>query len=152
MSNETPAIFATLKKLPEDKKQMINNWVRETHGRPNVAIWSVKCNPDDRDELNNLLTEAIETNDWSHFTVAEAQGQAVASKPNNPETEPEEKEEPAEEKVAEEPKEEAKPESKAMDIEGLLQAEVERRLQTLREKIRDEVIEEIRKALTHEKS
>lgn len=159
-SNGTPAIFATLKQLPEDRKQMINNWVRETHGRPNVAIWSVKCAPSERDELNDQIVQAIESDDWSQFEVAEAKGQAVASAPTNPEPQPEAEtvetttEEEVEGETVETKAEEKVERNSGMDVDirGLLEEEVARRLELLKDGLRAQVIEEIRKALRHEKS
>ena len=94
MATTAPEIFSTIKSLSEERKQAVNNWVRETYDKANVAIWAATADENERDELNNLIKQAHESDDWSHFTVEVAQGQAT--KPTNPE--------PVAQTVKEEPK------------------------------------------------
>ena len=142
MATTAPEIFSTIKSLSEERKQAVNNWVRETYDKANVAIWAAKADENERDELNNLIKEAHESDDWSHFTVEVAQGQAT--KPTNPE--------PAAQTVKKEPKVKATetPVIKAVTgsafgatISKMINDEVERRVTDYRNKVRAEVIAEI---------
>jgi len=145
MATTAPEIFSTIKSLSEERKQAVNNWVRETYDKANVAIWAAKADEDERDELNTLIKQAHKSDDWSHFTVEVAQGQA--SKPTNPE--------PVAQTVKEKPKVETSAEAETpivdkvagstfnQQINQMINNEVERRVADYRSKVRAEVIAEI---------
>lgn len=156
-------IIGTIKRLDESQKQTINNWVRKTHDKANIAIWAVKAEEEERVDLNRRLADAISSGDWSPFDVGPADGQ-VAAAPKVAQHEPdvEVKLEPEPEVSEEDIAEASKAIDKAVDesanshepepdwpdngftrqIKKLINDEVERRLTVARRKVLNEVIAE----------
>ncbi|MEZ5275527.1 MAG: hypothetical protein R3F07_04000 [Opitutaceae bacterium] len=146
-SKDTPEIFSTLKKLSDDKKQLINNYVRETHGRPNVAIWAVKSNAEEQEELNSQINAALESGDWSHFSVGKTEGpQTPTVKDNEPQSD--RKVEKADSSPSRPPSESEVFESVTPGfgdrVRQLIDAEIDRRVADVRVRVRSEVIAELR--------
>ena len=153
-----------MKGLADDRKQMINNWVRQTYEHPNVAIWAVRSTETDRDALDEQIKECIRTGNWEHFSIEAAKGQAVGTIPKNePQAEAELEEvtdgvshpkeaEPMVPTELEDEQEEEKPvevaaktksRTFAEGINRLIDREVEQRVAAYRKRIRAEVIAEI---------
>jgi len=145
-NNGTPAIFGTIKLLSEEQKQIINNYVRDEYSKANVAIWAVKADEREHDELNSRIIAANESGDWSSFKSAAAAGQVVPSARPGVESDTETETEKV--RVASENRTESELIEGSLGfgqaVERLLSEEVDRRLAGMRRKIRVELIEELR--------